>query len=168
MSVEGSAPTTTGRHHITGAEELRAAAQELLSSARHRLEIFAPRFELKAFHDHTATEILNHFATRDQRNRGQFIITDEAWFLRFNSRIVDLCRRLSSFYEIRKLAAEYPFEQECFIVVDRESVFHQPELTERVAITSVGDRGYAGQFVRKIEAYWNASEPLQELFTLGL
>ena len=168
MSVESSAPAATGRHHISGDEEINAAAQELLSRARHRLEIFAPRLELKAFHDPTATEILNHFATRDQRNRGQFIITDEAWFLRFNSRIVDLCRRLSSFYEIRKLSADYSFEQECFIVIDRESVFHQPELTKPVAITSVGDRGYAHQFARKIERYWDASESLQELFTLGL
>ena len=168
MSVDNSATTATDKHHISGAAEISAAAQELLSCARHRLEIFAPRFELNAFHDHSATEILNHFATRNQRNRGQFIITDEIWFMRFNSRIVDLCRRLSSFYEVRKLAADYPSEEEFFIVIDRESVFHQPELAKPVAITSVGDRGYARRFTRKFERYWDASESLQELFTLGL
>jgi len=168
MSVESSAPTATGRHHVSGDEEISAAAQELLSGARHSLEIFAPRFKLKAFHEHSVTEILSHFATRDQRNRGRFIITDEIWFMRFNSRIVDLCRRLSSFYEVRKLTADYPFEEEFFIVIDRESVFHQPELAKPVAVTSVGDRAYARRFARKIERYWDASEPLQELSTLGL
>lgn len=157
-----------GRQHIRGDEEISAAVQNLLSRARHRLEIFAPRIEVQTFNDPSTIDALNHFASNHQRNRGQFVITDETWFLRFNPRIVDLCRRLNSFYEVRRLTSDYPFDDECFIVVDRNSVFHQPKLTKPVAIVSIDNHGYARRFTRKFDSFWQVGESLQELFTLGL
>ena len=156
------------RQHIRGDEEISAAAQDLLTRARHRLEIFAPRIEVQTFNDPSTTDVLNHFASSHQRNRGQFVITDETWFFRFNPRLVDLCRRLNTFYEVRRLNTDYPFDNECFIIVDRESVFHQPKLTTPVAVVSIENRSYARHFARKFERYWQAAESLQELFTIGL
>ena len=167
-STPDSPDRSSARFEYVSHEDAKQGLHTLLNTARHRIDAFAPRFEHAGFCEPKISQTLNHFAIQEPRGHARFLIVDEQWFLRFNSRMTEVFRRLSSYFQIRKLPPGFPFEAECFVVTDRRNVFHQADLSSPASTAIFDDPRRAYQFERKFEGYWQASGPLDELFTLGL
>lgn len=149
-------------------EALREKIGALVEDARHDVVIFAPWLDGRLFNTATLAHQLAGFAARDRRNRVRVLVEDAEQAVRDNDRIVDLCRRMSDFVQMRRVGEDHIGLQEMFVVLDRTAWLHQPDLVNPECLVSTDDRRAAGTLTQRFEEMWERSEPIPAVRTVGL
>ncbi len=106
--------------------------------------------------------------TRNLRNELLFLVEDEQYVIKANSRLVALARQFSSYIKVRVIPRELIKHQEMFIIHDAVGYLHQPNIEYPKGFMSTGDRGTAGQLGRRFKDLWDRGIQPNELFTTGL
>lgn len=157
-----------GDHILTDLRQIDAAVQTLFAHARRTILVRAVRLEPPYFR---SAMMVTHFETliaAGRHSRLQLLIEDAPHLFRYNSRLIELCRRFSSYIEIRQLAPEYAADKELFVVSDTTAFVHQPRIDVPRAVTADDAPGTAQKLARRFDDIWQHVEPMSGVFTIGL
>lgn len=153
---------------ITERDAIRDRIASLIESARREIIIFSPQMDAYFFNGSQATRSLASFAARHRYNRARLLIEDAGQSLRDNDRVVELCRRLSEFIQLRQVGEEHLGLREMFVIVDGVSYLHQLDVTEPECVVEPAGRKRAVELRSRFEHMWERSEPAIGLNTAGL
>lgn len=164
MHIDKELPPTNKEHrHISTHDSLRAAAMELVTSARHEVLICAPILEAAYFNRSDLAQTLGQFVARRIGNRIRIVVENGEHMLQADVRLVELARRFSDLIVIRRLGEQHHGLAELFIVADGTSSLHQSDISTVDAICDFDVPRLAEPLARRFETYWAASETLSGL-----
>ena len=153
---------------LQGVDEVDRAVGALFSQARRCLVVRALRFEWPYLRSPSMQEQVERLVTGGLHNRIHLLVDDEQDFLRNWSRMLDLCRRFSSYVFARKLADEHRQDSAAFVVADELAVVHQPRADIPRGVVNMNTPGEARRLQHRFQDQWQYSKTIDELFTLGL
>ncbi len=153
---------------ISTQEEANLAIISLIAQARRKIVVFSPSLDGGLFNILQTSQTLARFVVRHPRNRARFVIEDSGAFLHENARIVELCRRFSSFVQARQVGEEHLGLSEMFLVADDVGYLHQRHMERREFLINFKAPGPAGKLARRFQEIWEQSTPIPGLHTLGL
>mgnify|MGYP000188553161 CR=1 FL=1 len=154
--------------HVSTRESLRAAAVDLIASARHEVLICAPMLDAAFFNRADLTQSLGQFIARRPGNRIRILVEDAEHMLQTDVRLVELTRRFSDLILIRRLGEQHHGLAELFIVIDKASSLHQNDINTVNATCDFHAPSLADPLARRFEIFWNASEPITGLHPFRL
>jgi hypothetical protein len=159
-------------------EELRRVIKErgevseflsgLVESAAREIVVFAPRLDSALFNTARFSRALASFAARHHHNHARIIVEDTEQALRDNDRLVGLCRRLSDFIHMQRVAEEHLGIRIMFVVVDHVGYLLQSDTSKPDCTAAASDPRMAVQLVRRFNGMWDRSEPITSLRAAGL
>jgi hypothetical protein len=140
----------------------------LTENATRELVIFAPRLDGVYFNNSRFARALASFAARHRQNLARIVIEDTEQSLRDNDRLVGLCRRLSDFIHMHRVAEEHLGIREMFVVADHRGYLHQQDTDKPDCVTHPHDSHEAVLLTRRFNELWDRSEPIVALRASGL
>lgn len=165
ISIDGSEPQ---RLVINGSAAMNECIERMFLACRNTLAVRAHRLDFDFYFSQTFTECCQSIAARNLRNELLFLIEDEQFVVRANSRLVALARQFSSYIKVRVIPPELIKQQEMFIIRDAVAYLHQPNIEHPKGFMSDSDRGTAGQLGRRFKDLWDRGIQPNELLTTGL
>lgn len=168
MESSEAAPAQPSRHVLRQREEVSASLANLLGHARHQISVFGPQLDPALFNVGAITHLLASFAAHHRHNRARFLIEDTDQVRHDNARLIELCRRMSEFVDIRQVGEEHVGLREFFVVVDRSGYLHQGDITRPEFVIDPHGPAQAAQLLMHFDAMWARSEPILEIRTIGL
>jgi hypothetical protein len=140
----------------------------LAENATREIVIFAPRLDGAYFNSSRFARALASFAARHRQNLARIVVEDTDQSLRDNDRLVGLCRRLSDFIHMHRVAEEHLGIREMFVVVDHRGYLHQQDTDKPDCVTHPHDSHEAVLLTRRFNELWDRSEPIVALRATGL
>lgn len=140
----------------------------LILQATQSIVVWAPSLDPGVYNTFTINDALARFAAAHPRNRVAILIDDIKSLVRHNPRLVAVCRRFSTFIQLKCYPDDYPPMEDYFVVVDQQGYYHQPQWAVPSAIACMSDRRKATQLQRRFQQHWEIGESPTELFTAGL
>jgi hypothetical protein len=140
----------------------------LAENATREIAIFAPRLDGAYFNSSRFARALASFAARHRQNLARIVVEDTEQTLRDNDRLVGLCRRLSDFIHMHRVAEEHLGIREMFVVVDHRGYLHQQDTDKPDCVTHPHDSHEAVLLARRFNELWDRSEPIVALRAAGL
>lgn len=165
LSVDQSDPA---RLVIDGNGAMNECIQRLFLACRTSIMVRARRLDFDFYFSESFSECCQSIVVRDMRNQLLFLVEDEQYVMKANSRLLALARQFSSYVKLRVIPEEYIEQQEMFIVCDAGSYLHQPSVEQPKGVMSTSDRATARRLSLRFRDVWERSEQPAELFTTGL
>jgi hypothetical protein len=163
----GDKPAPTHRL-VRDRDEIRNTLTALAQSAAREIMIFTPHLDGYLFNSGRFARALASFAARHRHNRARILVEDTEQALRDNDRVIELCRRLSDFIELRRVGEEHLGLREMFVVVDQRSCLYQQDLAKPDTVVHTQNVREALLLARRFNALWDRSDPIPALRTAGL
>jgi predicted GNAT family N-acyltransferase len=95
---------------------------ELLSQARRSICIYTPDFEPQLYNRTDVEQAITRFLVAHPRNRLRVLIKESSQAVRLGHRLINLSRRLTSNFSIRKRSPDYPAEENAYLLVDDQGL----------------------------------------------
>lgn len=159
---------TPQRRILRERDDVAAFLSELAESATREIVIFAPRLESAFFNTSRFARALASFAARHRHNLARIVVEDTEQSIRDNDRVVGLCRRLSDFIHLQKVAEEHVGLREMFVVVDHRGYLRQEDIAKPECVAHLQDGHEAVMLTRRFNELWDRSEPILALRSTGL
>ena len=104
----------------TGGEDARSWVLRLLEQAHHEVDIQSPHLDSQIYDQGEVLAAIRQLVVNaGRRARVRILVGDCAPMVQRGHRLLELSRQLSSYIEIRELAAEDAIDAAALIVVDR-------------------------------------------------
>ncbi|MFQ5994269.1 MAG: hypothetical protein ACE5K1_04180 [Acidiferrobacterales bacterium] len=170
MEDEGhpSSAASSERLHLHTRTEVQDLVAHLLKQAKRRICVFAPMLPPDLFNSVQNAKALAHFAATHRSNRALFLVEDGEKSVQHNGRVVEMCRRLSDFIEMRRIVEEEIGLQQLWVIVDDSSYLHQRHLDKQDYIARFEAKSEARSLLDQFERLWERSQPIHEIHPLGL
>lgn len=153
---------------VEGNAAMNECIERLFLACRNNLVVRAGRLDFDFYFSQSFTECCQSIAARSRRSELLFLVEDEQFVIRVNSRLVALARQFSSYIKVRVIPEELVKRQEMFIVCDAEGYLHQPNIERPTGFMSTSDAGTARRLGQHFRELWDRSEPPRELIVTGL
>lgn len=161
------APAAVHRHPDTR-DSLREALLELVRSAQRELRLVSPALDPVVFRDNTVADELGHFLARHAGNRILLVVEDTDQMLTTLPRLVDLARRFSDLFLVRRLGESHHGLNKMFAVADHSGCLVQPDITRINATLDLAAPHQAIPLVRRFDEFWAGTEPVPGLHIFKL
>ena len=156
------------RRVIRGRDEVSDFLAGLAESATREIVIFAPQIDGALFNTPRFARALASFAARHRNNLARIVVEDAEQVLRDNDRLVGLCRRLSDFIHMHRVAEEHLGIREMFMVIDHRGYLHQQDVAKPDCIAEAHNTHEAVLLTRRFNELWDRSESIPGLHPAGL
>ncbi len=153
---------------VDGTDAMNESIERLFLGCRRSMLVRAKRLDFDFYFSDTFTECCQSIVTRSMRSELLFLVEEEKYVMRINTRLVALARQLSTYIKVKVIPEEYIERNEMFIVQDDGGYLHQPNTDHPRGILDTADRGTAGRFARRFRDTWERSFQPRELFVTGL
>ncbi|MCU1717029.1 histone acetyltransferase HPA2 [Pseudomonas sp. 5P_3.1_Bac2] len=155
------APFTLGQHlpmeRFSNLELVRAHCLALLQQARRTLCLYSHELEPWLLNHSSVEQACSDFLRAHPRNQLRILLRDSSRAVHDGHRLLQLNKRLSSNFHIRKLHPDYPSEEISFLLADRSGllVLPQPSRAEGYALYQDGVRNRQRQ--EQFDRAWETS-----------
>lgn len=156
------------RQIIKDRGEISEFVSGLVESATRDIVVFSPRLDSALFNTARFSRALASFAARHRHNQARIVVEDVEQALRDNDRLVGLCRRLSDFIHMHRVAEEHLGVRIMFVVVDHNAYLLQSDTARPDCTAASRDPRMAVQLARRFNGMWDRSEPIASLHAAGL
>lgn len=156
------------RRIIRAHNEVSEFLANLAENATREISIFAPHLDSSLFNTARFTRAMASFAARQRHNLARIVVEDVEQALRDNDRLVGLCRRLSDFIHMHRVAEEHLGIREMFMIVDHRGYLHREDPAKPECVAHPHDGRQAVMLARRFNELWDRSEPIITLRSAGL
>lgn len=160
-------PAEAHRHPNTR-DALRAALLELVRAARSEFRLASPVLDPIVFRENAVTDELGHFLARRAGNRILMIAEDTEQMLTTLPRLVDLARRFSDLFLLRRLGETHHGLIRMFAIADHTGCLVQPDIGRFDATLDLAAPHLAIPLVRQFEEFWAGADPVPGLHMFKL
>lgn len=153
---------------ITDLDQLQSYVETLCGSARQRLDILTPDLEPRLYDREPVLASLRDLATAGRQASIRILVADGNAALTQSPRLVELARQLTSFFELRRLAAADADFGQAAIIADGRSLLHRPQWTRHEATVEMNAPARARTLLETFDALWARAAPDPETRRLHL
>ena len=109
---------TDGEFTLKTRDDNRHAVDALLPLAHRRIELFTRDLDPQLYDRSSVVEAITQFALRHRNCRIRILTHDVEPAVKAGNRLIELCRRLSTYAEIRRTHEDYRERSDTFLLVD--------------------------------------------------
>lgn len=139
------------------AEEARRHALALTQQVRRNLCLYSSDLEPWLYNHSSIQEACTRFLLAHPKNRLRILLRDSSRAVKEGHRLLNLSRRLSSNFQIRKLHPDYPSEECAFLIADDCGLLLRPELDQYAGHVRYRDPAQVRLRQAQFDQAWNTS-----------
>ncbi len=148
---------------LTTLPEVRAAVNEIASSARRLISIYTPDLEPDLYDQTSFLEVIKHFVLTHSFSKVRVLLSEPTRVMRDSNRFVSMGRRLSSCIDIRYVAARAPQRASAYLIADDRAIMYRMRADTWDGIADVNNAPVARLYLQEFDSVWNASAADQGL-----
>ena len=146
----------------------REAVIELARSARRTIAIFTRDLDPIIFNDREFLDACKDMVLGTRFAHLRILLVDHGRVVKEGSRMMEMCRRLSSFMEIRRPHEDYQDLTEAFVVIDERGILYRKASDRWEGFSDLNDPGQAREKLRLFERIWEKSQVDTDTRQLGI
>jgi hypothetical protein len=148
---------------LATSEDHRAAALAMAQQACRYVDVFTRDLEPTVYNNADFVEAVARLARRSPHTYIRVLIQDSQMVVKSGHRLVELSRRLSSHFEVRKPHEDYKDYNEAFLVADGRGVIHKRFADRHEGTANFNAPRRARDLTAFFDEVWERSEPDPEL-----
>ncbi|MDS1309805.1 MULTISPECIES: GNAT family N-acetyltransferase [Marinobacter] len=113
-------------------------------------------------------ELVSDLARRHRLSEIRLLIHDDQPLIKRRHQLVELMRRLPSRIDLRLINSDYPYEDQPFLLADREGVVYRHDFIRPSGFASFADSGRVRLLSENFQRMWNAGRSSLELRELPI
>lgn len=140
----------------------------LVGQARQRIWLYDRLLDHDLYDRARLRELLSALARRHRLSEIRILIHDDKPLVKRRHRLVELMRRLPSHISIRLVNDALPFEDQPFLLADRDGVVYRHEFDKPEGFAKFADRGRVKLLAEAFQRMWDGGRTSMELRQLPL
>ncbi len=158
---------SAGYRVLATSADNRQAAAVLAAGAHRTLAIFTRDMERVIYDTVEFVAAVRQLALRSRFSRIRIAVIDPLPAIKDGHRLIELGRRLSSFIEFRRPAAEAATLAAAFLIADESGLLYRPLAGRYEGYMDTDNPHAARIYLRAFEAIWELAEPEPEFRRLS-
>jgi hypothetical protein len=142
---------------LTTLPEVRAAVNEIATSARRLISIYTPDLEPALYDQTNFLEVIKHFVLTRSFSKVRVLLAEPTRVMRDSNRFVAMGRRLSSCIDIRYVAAKAPQRASAYLIADDRAIMYRMRADTWDGIADINNPPVARLYLQEFDTIWNAS-----------
>ena len=151
------------RNSIDDVETFRDYAEKLIQRAQREIRIFSQRLDAALYSNDQFCDAIYNFATNHPSAQVKVIVKDLFHVINHPNQFHELCRRLPSRIQIKKLDSKEDCLHSEFMVTDKAGLLYKQEPERYVGYASLHTPMEAAALVEDFEALWSEGKVDPEL-----
>ncbi len=160
--------STPGKLDLRGLAAVRDTSAQLVGQAERNLLLFSGTLDPRIYDQQPFLDALHRLALHSQRSQVRILLVDNHRLVKYNHRLLELARRLTSRIELRRPIAEYAEHGDEYLLADQRGYLYREHAGEYEGIADF----HAPLEVRRLEEQfqeaWEHSQPDSDLQRLYL
>ncbi len=148
---------TGTRSILSNLDEYRAAVAGLATRANRTLSIYTPNLEPQIYDHDSFLEPVKRLVLARSHARLRVLISDPGRAVRDGNRFFMMARRLTSYIDLRNVAAEYRSNPCAFIVADDKTIVYRQQATKWEGIAEMNDTSVVKRYLAYFDEVWAGS-----------
>ena len=160
--------TDTSRRVLTTAAQAQLAVLEVAKTARRSLALLTHALEPPLYAQLEFVEVAKALVLARRFARVRVLLADPTFVVQHGHRLVEAGRRLSSFFEFRRVHPDYAAREDGFLVADDANLLHLQRATHYYGVATFREHQLARRYLGEFDEIWSRSGPDEELRRLSL
>lgn len=153
---------------LTTSEENRLVSVVMVRQARRDLIILSRALDVSVYDDAEFADAVKELVLSSRQSRVRILVRDIAKIVSRGHRLLDLCRRLPSYIQIRVPAKEHQSYNSAFLISDHVGTVFRVYADRYDGSANFNDPGTAEDLVKLFEDMWEPAEVPSDLRQLSL
>ena len=158
----------TTRRVMALSQDVRYATLDVVKSARRSLSIYSQELDPSVYDRIEFLDAVKQLILTHKFSRIQILVVSPMSAVKGGHRLVELARRFSTFFEIRRVNPEYAKRKDAFLIADESGVVYQMDANRREGIADTNAPRIAQKYLDIFEETWQRSEPDPEFRRLHI
>jgi hypothetical protein len=142
---------------LTSLEEVRSATNTVAASGQRLISIFTPDMEAPLYDQVAFLEIIKRFVLGHSFAKVRVLVRDHSRVSASTNRFIAMARRLTSYLEIRPLAAQYRDITSAYCIADDRAIVYRLRADRWEGIAAFNSPPVTRQYLMEFDACWQAS-----------
>jgi hypothetical protein len=142
---------------LTTIAEVRAAVNEMATSARRLISIYTPDLEPDIYDQTSFLEVIKHFVLTRSFSKVRVLLGEPTRVMRDSNRFVAMGRRLSSCIDIRYVAVQARNRASAYLIADDRAIMYRMRADTWDGIADSNNPAVARLYLQEFDTIWNAS-----------
>lgn len=147
---------------LTSLEEVRAATNAVAGLGQRLISIFTPDMEPALYDQPAFLELIKRFVLGHSFAKVRVLVRDHSRVATSSNRFIGMARRLTSYLEIRQLAAQYRDITAAYCIADDRAIVYRLRADRWEGISALNSPPITRQYLMEFDACWQASLDQQE------
>lgn len=117
--------------HLPLGSELQSQLTHMVAQGTRSLQLLCWDLEPQLLDNEQSYDAFSKFARQNRLSKIQVLLQDNRQIIRHGHRLLDLCRRLPSHMEIRKISEEFSEVEEFILTVDQRNIIFRENNAQR-------------------------------------
>lgn len=165
--IEPDAGATT-RRVMALSRDVRSATLDVVKSARRSLSIFSHDLDPSVYDRIEFLDAVKHLILTHKFSRIQILLISPVDAVKGGHRLVELARRFSTFFEIRRVHPDFKERNDAFLIADESGVVYRMDTRRWEGIADTNAPRIAQKYLDIFEEAWQHSEPEPEFRQLHI
>jgi hypothetical protein len=153
-----SAVDLTGtRNILSNLDEYRAAVAEIAKRANRTLSIYTTTLEPQIYDHDSFLEPVKRLVLARSHARLRVLISDPGRAVRDGNRFFMMARRLTSYIDLRNVAAEYRNNPCAFIIADDKTIAYRQQAAKWEGVVEFNDASVVKRYLAYFDEVWAGS-----------
>jgi hypothetical protein len=163
--VPGAPP---GKLELQGLAAVRDLSAQLAGQAERSLLIFSRTLDQRVYDQQPFLHALHRLALHGPRSQVRILLVDNHRLVKYNHRLLELARRLTSRIELRRPIAQYAEHGDEYLLADHRGYLYREHADEYEGSAEFYAPLEARRLEERFQAAWEHSQPDPELRRLYL
>ena len=142
---------------LTSLDEVRAATNAVAASGQRLISIFTPDMEPALYDQPAFLEIIKRLVLGHAFAKVRVLVRDHSRVSTSSNRFIGMARRLTSYLEIRQLAAQYRDMTAGYCIADDRAIVYRLRADRWEGIAVANSPPITRQYLMEFDACWQAS-----------
>jgi len=148
---------TGTRSILSNLDEYRAAVAEIATRAKRTLSIYTPNLEPQVYDHDSFIDPVKRLVLARSHARLRVLISDPGRAVRDGNRFFMMARRLTSYIDLRNVAAEYRSNPCAFIIADDKTIAYRQQASRWEGIVEFNDTNIVKRYLAYFDEVWAGS-----------
>lgn len=152
----------TTRRVLALSRDVRSATLDVVKSARRSLAIYSQDLDPSVYDRIEFLDAVKKLILTHKFSRIQILLVSPVEAVKNGHRLVELARRFSTFFEIRRVNPEYAKRNDAFLIADESGVVYRLDSRRWEGIADTNAPRIAQKYLDQFDEAWQHSEPEPE------
>lgn len=153
---------------LTLKSQNRQATLNMAQQAIRTIHIYTHDLDRPVYNNHDFVDAVVQLAIHSRQARIQILVRDTNPLVHYGHLLIEPCRRLSSYIQIRKVADEFMDFSQAFFIVDKRGLVLRKNALRYDGIASFNAPLESRELLTHFEEVWRRSEPDPKLRRLHI